>query len=127
MKPHEWQTLPSANHGRINHWKRYLGEKCPHGLEIIVVDGTYVRNHIQSDYVAGGTHGRWKFIPKNEIWIDDVFPESEWAYNAFHECTEGYLMMSKGMDYEKAHDIAKAQEDRWRHYDARKSQVRRKA
>lgn len=120
----EWRTTPSANQGPINGWKRYLGEKCPHGLDIIVVDGTFVRNHIDSDFVAGGTHGRWKFIPKKEIWIDDVFPESEWAYNAFHECFEGQLMMGEGMEYEKAHDLAKTQEDLWRHRDARSNQTR---
>lgn len=91
----------------------------------MIVDGTHVRNYIESDFVAGGTWGRWKFIPKNEIWIDNTFPRSEWAYNAFHECFEGNLMMSEGIDYEKAHDLAKEQEDLWRHHDAHHGQVRR--
>lgn len=95
-------------------WKQPSHDTCPHRLSIHFVDGTHVRNHYDSDFSQGGNGFRYRWIPKNEIWIDAQISEAEWPFIAFHECTEVELMRS-GMSYDRAHDKAKAQEDQLRH------------
>lgn len=95
-------------------WKEALGEKCPHGHEIFLVSGPYVRNTYSSDFVQGDNfcHSP-RFVPRGEIWLDASMPSEEWPYVAYHECIEVEEMI-KGKDYEKAHDIAQKAEDRFR-------------
>jgi hypothetical protein len=95
-------------------WKSYLGETCPHGLQIALVNGSYVRNHFDSDFSQGGNGFRYRFISRKEIWIDEQIDESEWSFIAFHECQE-VERMRRGMTYSRAHDEAKRLEDRLRH------------
>lgn len=47
----------------------------------------------------------YKFIPKNEIWIDDANKKSEIKYVILHEIVESYYMR-KGMSYSRAHNKA---------------------
>lgn len=86
---------------------------CPHGLRVRLVDGTYVRNHYDSDFSQGGNGFAYKWVPKNEIWIDAQISEVEWPLIIFHECTEAELMRG-GMSYDKAHDKVKRWEDQIR-------------
>jgi hypothetical protein len=111
--PKPWQAQPSRRSPPETPWKRFIGQCCPHGLEIAVVDGTLVRNRYDSDFVQGGHGLVYGFIPKGEIWIASETPEVELPFVAFHECFEAELMR-KGMSYNKAHDRAKAREDIWR-------------
>ena len=95
-------------------WKRYLGEACPHGRQIVLVDGFHVRNMFDSDFCQGGNGYAYPdFVPKNEIWIDHCIPEEEWPLIAFHECKEAEYMKG-GMSYDKAHNKVKAEEDSFR-------------
>jgi len=110
----DWQTSEIPARKSEITWKKYLGEACPHGLELVAVDGTHVRNTYDSDFVQGGNGFRYRFVPKGELWIDEQTPESEWPLVAFHECYETELMRG-GMDYESAHTRAKLREDRIRH------------
>lgn len=112
----DWSTVPNGKSGYISKWKRHLGESCPHGKEIFLVNGSYVRNHFDSDFIAGGNGYRYRWIPRGELWLDDSSPAAEWPYNAFHECHESEDM-KHGASYEKAHDAAKRIEDRMRHRD----------
>lgn len=95
-------------------WKRPMGKTCEHGRQLMLVNGSYVRNHYDSDWVQGGHHYRYPWCPVNEIWIDETIPKTEWPLVILHECIETELMMH-GMGYGKAHDIAKREEDRKRH------------
>jgi hypothetical protein len=108
-----WQTSPAPWPISDASWKTYMGEACPHGLVLVMVDGTHVRNHYDSDFVQGGNGCRYDFIPKNELWIDDSLPEVEIPLVAFHECHEAELMR-QGWTYCRAHDRAKLLEDRVR-------------
>jgi len=95
-------------------WKRSLGERCPHGDEIFLVNDSYVRNTYSSDFVQGDNHYHSpKFVPKGELWLDATMPEEEWPFVAFHECHEAEDM-KRGMDYETAHDKAQKLEDKFR-------------
>jgi hypothetical protein len=110
----DWQTttVPAIPSGVD--WKVFTGDDCPHGRRIALVDGTYVRNHFDSDFSQGGNGFRYRFVPRGEIWIDAQISQDEWPLIAFHECQEVELMR-QGMSYDKAHNIAKRLEDRIRH------------
>lgn len=84
------------------------------GTSVFLVDGTKIRDLIDSDYIQGGNSLRYSWIPKNEIWIDDTVPETERFDILLHESDESQHMM-KGDDYDTAHDKAKAVEDKLRH------------
>ena len=94
-------------------WKEFMGQTCPHDRQIVLVDGTYVRNHFDSDFSQGGNGFRYRFVPRGEIWIDAEINPVERAFIAFHECSESESM-AKGIGYERAHDRAKRIEDRLR-------------
>lgn len=116
--PIVWQTSMVPMKLARETWKRFTGEVCPHNREIVLVDGTYVRNHFDSDFSQGGNGFRYRFVPRGEIWIDaDISPE-EHPLIAYHECTESELMR-RGLDYDRAHDRAKRLEDRLRHQNLR--------
>jgi len=119
-----WHTSPRAHDPRHDRpalsWKVYLDETCPHGLHVVLVDGTYVRDHHDSDFSQGGNGFRYRFIPRREIWIDSEIAQSECPLIAFHECQEAEKMR-RGWTYSRAHDVAKRLEDRIRHRKRRKS------
>jgi hypothetical protein len=114
--PSDWTTTPKRPPKRLYlpKWKDCLGEVCPHGLHIVLVDGTHVRNTYDSDFCQGGNGFAYPaFVPENEIWIDNCIPPRERALVAFHECVEAELMRG-GASYDEAHDEAKRREDAWR-------------
>lgn len=94
-------------------FKKYSGITCPHGTKVFAVDGVYVRDNLDSDFCQGGNGYAYNFIPKDEIWIDDVLHVSEWPFIIYHECTESEFM-KQGLSYDQAHDKAKAKEDAFR-------------
>jgi hypothetical protein len=110
----DWSTTPAPIRETGLWWKKSMGEKCPHGLEIYLVNGTFIRNNYDSDFVQGGNGQRYRFCPKSELWIDDSIPEIEWPYVALHECYETYLMAEYDYDYDRAHNCAKRLENQWR-------------
>ena len=111
-----WKTTttdPPALMENEQSWKQPFGEACPHGRHIMLVDGTHVRNRLDSDFSQGGNGYAYDFVPKDEIWIDEQIDPIEWPFIAFHECEEAELM-EKGMSYDKAHDMVKHLEDIFR-------------
>ena len=114
MKP-SWQTHQIPLEHSKDTWKRFIGEACPHGRKIALVDGTYVRNHFDSDFSQGGNGFRYRFVPRGEIWLDSDIKKDEWPFIAFHECQE-IERMRTGMSYEPAHDQSKRLEDSFRHH-----------
>lgn len=111
MRP--WQTTMTSPRRSGEPWKEYVGEACPHGLEIVLVDGSHVRDVHDSDFSQGGNGHRYDFVPRDEIWIDACIGEDERPLVAFHECVEAELMR-RGQSYSRAHDRAKMLEDRLR-------------
>ena len=108
-----WQTVPAPHPRSEVSWKAYLQETCPHGRHLVLVDGTHVRNHYDSDFSQGGNGFRYRFVPKGEIWIDCQISSIEWPLIAYHECEE-IERMRNGQSYERAHDAAKRLEGRFR-------------
>lgn len=83
----------------------------PSGLPVMAVDGNFVRHKFYNDFVAGGNHERYKWVPEGEIWVDKVTTSDPNTLQGtiIHEDKELGLM-KKGMSYEKAHPIANKHE-----------------
>lgn len=70
-------------------------------LTIWAVDGSYVRGKIDEEFTNFGQHYRYKYIPVNELWIDQGTKSDEWRFFIDHLLVERRLM-EKGMPYEEA-------------------------
>jgi hypothetical protein len=72
-------------------------------VKVWIVNGTDVRNFLFIDFTQGGPDKVCKYIPPNEVWIDDDVSRNERKYIILHELHERNLM-SNGMDYKNAHE-----------------------
>ncbi len=97
-------------------WKKDAGITCSHGLRVFLVDGKYVRDHMDSIFIQGGNEFRYDFVPKDELWVDASVPVAERPYVLFHECYETEKMR-KGWSYDRAHNAAKRAENKLRRRD----------
>lgn len=91
-------------------------------VKVCSVNGTYVKGKNPGlgfiEFVEGGHHyvdsypGYKKFIPEDEIWIDDVFLTKRQDFNGIlgHEWVERNLMKYKKWSYNKAHEYANKKE-----------------
>jgi hypothetical protein len=75
-------------------------------ITVWLVNGEIVRDEFKTDYVEGGNDAVYKWIPKNEIWIEDTMLPEEIPLIIIHEFVERELMKYKKMSYNKAHAIA---------------------
>jgi hypothetical protein len=88
---------------------------------IWIVDGTYIRTTLDEEFTNFGQHYRFRFVPKNELWIDWEASEDEQAYFVAHLLIEERLM-AQGVSYDSALEAADRQEllERERSDDRRK-------
>ncbi len=91
--------------------RRYSNER----IKVWVVNGELVRDLFFIDFTEGGHDKVYKFVPMNEIWIDDDLSKEELKFVLLHELHERNLM-SKGEKYEKAHYSASEIEYHCRHH-----------
>jgi hypothetical protein len=70
-------------------------------LQIWVVDGGYIRGHIDEEFTNYGQHYRFLYIPTSELWLDREAAEDEQQLFIDHLLVE-HRLMAKGMPYEKA-------------------------
>lgn len=82
-------------------------------VKVWLVDGKAVRNGYNKDFVQGGHCKVYRFIPKDEIWIDDDLSEQERKPVILHEYNE-LCLMRRGMPYNKAHLRSNIKENRFR-------------
>lgn len=78
-------------------------------IKIYLVSGAKVRRFFDFNFVFGGHWLVYKYVPKNEVWLDDSTLTKERKYVLIHELYELNLM-KKGMNYNNAHDYASARE-----------------
>jgi hypothetical protein len=76
-------------------------------LQAWIVDGSYVRSHIDEEFTNFGQHYRYRYIPENELWIDREAGHDERRFFIDHLLVE-HRLMAKGMAY----DLALAEADR---------------
>jgi hypothetical protein len=84
------------------------------GLAVYVVRGRVVRDQAYLHFTLGGHGYRYRFIPKDEVWIDDAVAPAERAAILHHEIVELELMRGRDMGYDEAHARASRAEVRFR-------------
>ena len=72
------------------------------GVQVMLVRGKAVRDWIWTDFVQGGQHLVYDFIPKGQIWIDNALVAEEFLPTIKHELFE-LRLMSQGISYVEAH------------------------
>ncbi len=78
--------------------KEILGE-----LTVVSVDGAIVRKYIDPQFVEGGHHRVYDYIPEGHIWLDNKHDPVELPFILNHEINE-HELMQKGYSYDDAHD-----------------------
>src|SRR5512135_2422365 len=69
--------------------------------QVWIVDGAYIRGHIDEEFTNFGQHYRYSYIPVNEFWIDQEAEQNEYQFFIDHLLVE-HRLMAQGMPYEKA-------------------------
>ncbi len=82
-------------------------------FDVWIVDGMYIRAHIDREFTNFGQHYRFKFIPKHEFWIDKGKFRSEDDFYIEHMLLENRLM-EEGVPYDKALEKANRAERKLR-------------
>jgi hypothetical protein len=70
-------------------------------IQVWIVDGSYIRGHLDEEFTNFGQHYRYPYIPDNEFWIDQEAEHDERAFFIDHLLVE-HDLMGKGLSYEKA-------------------------
>ena len=76
------------------------------GGKFWLVDGTYIRDEIDEDFIGGGNPGRYSYVPENEFWIEKVMVLKDQLCTMVHEFVEWEKMTGKHWSYDKAHEYA---------------------
>lgn len=76
------------------------------GTKVCLVNGGYVRDNWDDDFIRGGHGYAYRFIPKDEIWIEKMENKKDQADILGHELDEWYDMKYKHKKYEPAHKDA---------------------
>ncbi len=66
-----------------------------------IVDGSYVRGHIDEEFTNFGQHYRFPYIPLDEFWIDREAKQDETGFFIDHLLVE-HRLMAKGKSYDDA-------------------------
>ena len=74
-------------------------------LQAWLVDGTHIRDTLSIEFIGGGHHYVYPWIPENEIWIEVSVPDADRDAFLVHELHERALML-RGMEYDAAHEMA---------------------
>ena len=78
-------------------------------IAIWVVDGSYVRAHLDEEFNNFGQHYVFGCIPKDEFWLDKEAKEDEQKFFIDHLLVE-HRLMEKGVPYDAALDQADKRE-----------------
>jgi hypothetical protein len=67
-------------------------------FQVWIVDGPFIRGHIDEEFTNFGQHYRYPYIPDKEFWIDREAEHDEHVFFIDHVLVE-YELMAKGMAY----------------------------
>ena len=67
-------------------------------FQVWIVDGVYIRGHIDEEFTNFGQHYRYSYIPLKEFWIDKEAEHDERKFFIEHLLVE-HSLMAKGADY----------------------------
>jgi hypothetical protein len=80
----------------------YLSKDDRRGdFQVWIVDGAYIRGHIDEEFTNFGQHYRYPYIPDLEFWIDQEAEHDERKFFIDHLLVE-YELMAKGISYGEA-------------------------
>jgi hypothetical protein len=82
-------------------------------LNVWVVDGSYIRGHVDEEFTNFGQHYRYPYVPLNELWLDQEGNPDEQQFFIDHLLVE-HRLMAKGLPYAKALEAADHEERRQR-------------
>jgi hypothetical protein len=82
-------------------------------LRVWIVDGSYIRSHIDEEFTNFGQHYSFHYIPKDELWIEKETKDDEQRFFIDHLLVE-HRLMSEGVPYDKALEEADRVERRER-------------
>ena len=85
--------------------RKVWGRFSSPALKVILVDGECVRNSYSVKFVLSGHDKVDKFIPKNEVWLENSLSDFDKRALLVHELWERRLMVG-GMGYDDAHERA---------------------
>jgi hypothetical protein len=88
-------------------YRAFYGKR--NGVSIWIVDGPAVRSHYEPDFTYGAHGLEYRFIPRDEIWIDNAISVEEAIFTIKHELLLRKLMAG-GMDYDEAYELALAKQ-----------------
>ncbi len=74
-----------------------------------IVDGSFVRGHMDEEFTNFGQHHRFPYIPDKEFWLDDEAEHNEYAFFIDHLLIE-HRLMAQGKPYDEAIVAADAEE-----------------
>ncbi len=77
---------------------------------LVHVNGRLVRKYFDPDFIFGGHHYVYSYIPVDEVWVDNAVVPAEKPFVLLHENHERELMKN-GAVYEDGHASAKAVEE----------------
>lgn len=87
-------------------------------LNVYEVKGREVRDNVNTDFALGCHDLRCPYVPKDEVWVEQLQDPVDMCFNLGHELIERFLMDvnigPKPMTYNRAHGIALAIEARER-------------
>jgi hypothetical protein len=69
--------------------------------QVWIVDGAFIRGHIDEEFTNFGQHYRYPYIPQNEFWIDREAEHDERLFFIDHLLVE-HELMAKGASYADA-------------------------
>jgi hypothetical protein len=70
-------------------------------IAVWIVDGSYVRGHVDEEFTNFGQHYRYPYIPMKEFWIDQEARQDEHVFFVEHLLVE-FQLMQKGVAYDQA-------------------------
>src|SRR5262249_6888306 len=74
-------------------------------IEVWLVDGNVVRSLYKTDYTEGGHGYVYRWVPKQQIWVEKDLDRWELPFIVSHEYLELRLMRDEGVEYDEAHNI----------------------
>jgi hypothetical protein len=78
-------------------------------LSIWIVDGAYIRGHINEEFTNFAQHSRFVFIPENELWIDQSTNTDDQKFYIDNMLVM-HRLTAKGVSYQKAITAAELEE-----------------
>lgn len=86
--------------------KPYIRKYCEvDGISVWIVDGNYVRTNLDEEFTNFGQRYQFKFIPKNEFWIDEEHGGNDEKNFYINNMLTLRKLISQGYGYDKAYNM----------------------